>query len=196
MGVSRYTTGGSGWTRARQRSSLLVCLYGEEKPLNLPDEMPDERRAALAVMDVEELKVELLSGPIFASGGSAYRGVSFNRPNNSWHARIKVGGKNKHLGHFAHTDQGEIEAACAYDDAATAYLHEQSDNHVDQAAHTLLFRGIWAAVQPLLQERTRKKIIILGSDYLQCTALLVVALVQVAAVMGLFKPGKATKVSV
>lgn len=30
----------------------------------------------------------------------------------------------------------------------------------------LLFRGIWAAVQPLLQERTRKKIIILGSDYI------------------------------
>ncbi|GIL81616.1 hypothetical protein Vretimale_1227 [Volvox reticuliferus] len=30
----------------------------------------------------------------------------------------------------------------------------------------LIFRGIWAAVQPLLQERTRKKIVILGSDYL------------------------------
>ncbi|KAG2423225.1 hypothetical protein HXX76_015482 [Chlamydomonas incerta] len=30
----------------------------------------------------------------------------------------------------------------------------------------LIFRGIWAAVQPLLQERTRKKIIMLGSDYL------------------------------
>ncbi|KXZ42758.1 hypothetical protein GPECTOR_120g425 [Gonium pectorale] len=30
----------------------------------------------------------------------------------------------------------------------------------------LIFRGIWAAVQPLLQERTRKKIIILGTDYL------------------------------
>ncbi|GFR48361.1 hypothetical protein Agub_g10251, partial [Astrephomene gubernaculifera] len=30
----------------------------------------------------------------------------------------------------------------------------------------LIFRGIWAAVQPLLQERTRKKIIILGADYL------------------------------
>ncbi|GLI61150.1 hypothetical protein VaNZ11_003434, partial [Volvox africanus] len=30
----------------------------------------------------------------------------------------------------------------------------------------LIFRGVWAAVQPLLQERTRKKIVILGSDYL------------------------------
>lgn len=30
----------------------------------------------------------------------------------------------------------------------------------------LIFRGIWAAVQPLLQERTRKKITILGSDFL------------------------------
>ncbi|GLC55621.1 hypothetical protein PLESTB_001007800 [Pleodorina starrii] len=30
----------------------------------------------------------------------------------------------------------------------------------------MIFRGIWAAVQPLLQERTRKKIVILGSDYL------------------------------
>ncbi|PNH06886.1 hypothetical protein TSOC_006683 [Tetrabaena socialis] len=148
---------------ALQADDLLVCLYGEEKPLNLPDEMPDERRAALAVMDVEELKVELLSGPIFASGGSAYRGVSFNRPNNSWHARIKVQRLLLPVEADEETAAGKSEGRLE----GRARGNGQSDNHVDQAAHTLLFRGIWAAVQPLLQERTRKKIIILGSDYLQ-----------------------------
>ncbi|PNH00445.1 hypothetical protein TSOC_013731, partial [Tetrabaena socialis] len=109
---------------ALQADALLVCLHGNKKPLNLPEEMSPERRAELEDMEVDDLLVELRSGLIFARGSSAYRGVSFARRGNSWSAEIRIDGKKKNLGFFAHTYDGELEAACAYDDAATAYRPE------------------------------------------------------------------------
>ncbi|KAG2427707.1 hypothetical protein HYH02_014538 [Chlamydomonas schloesseri] len=55
----------------------------------------------------------------------------------------------------------------------------------------LIFRGMWAAVQPLLQERTRKKIIMLGSDYLPELAKVVPleALPQCLGGRGRLQPG-------
>mmetsp|Transcript_12396 Transcript_12396/g.14077 ORF Transcript_12396/g.14077 Transcript_12396/m.14077 type:complete len:292 (+) Transcript_12396:129-1004(+) len=48
---------------------------------------------------------------------SKYRGVCWNKYNQSWKSCIKVDGKNKHLGYFS----CEIEAAKTYD--ASALLH-------------------------------------------------------------------------
>lgn len=49
---------------------------------------------------------------------SKYKGVSWNKANKRWHARILLNGKNKHLGYFVN----EIEAAKAYNSAVLTYL--------------------------------------------------------------------------
>ncbi len=54
------------------------------------------------------------------NASSTYKGVSFNKPANKWHARIKLDGKNKHLGYFA----SEKEAAVKYNEAAIEHFGE------------------------------------------------------------------------
>lgn len=51
---------------------------------------------------------------------SAYKGVSAKRGRHKWRARIKVGGVERHLGHFP----SEIDAALAYDAAAKQHFGE------------------------------------------------------------------------
>jgi len=51
---------------------------------------------------------------------SGFKGVSWNKGKNKWHAKIMVNGKNWHLGYF----DNPIEAAKAYDLAALQYQGE------------------------------------------------------------------------
>ncbi|PNG99970.1 AP2-like ethylene-responsive transcription factor AIL5 [Tetrabaena socialis] len=107
---------------ARQADDLLVRIWGNEKPLNLPAEMTAERRAELAGLTIDELVQSLSNGLVFSRGKSAYRGVSYFSQTDAWRARIHVDGKVKALGSFDHTDDGELEAAVAYDVAARSYF--------------------------------------------------------------------------
>ena len=51
---------------------------------------------------------------------SKYKGVSWNKERQLWHAYIHVSGRMKYLGRF----QNEVEAALVYDDAARLYFGE------------------------------------------------------------------------
>ena len=52
------------------------------------------------------------------TGKSPYRGVSWHGSHNGWWAQFRKEGKKRYLGLFPGTDQGEIEAALAWDRAA------------------------------------------------------------------------------
>lgn len=53
-----------------------------------------------------------------------FKGVHYYKSSNKWRAHIGHDGRLIHLGYFAHTPEGETEAACAYDLAAIRYHGE------------------------------------------------------------------------
>lgn len=64
---------------------------------------------------MNQKKTKLINGK---QTSSRYKGVYWNKPAGKWHAHIKIDRKMKHLGSFT----SEIEAASAYDVAATKYF--------------------------------------------------------------------------
>ncbi|HEX7242919.1 MAG TPA: hypothetical protein VF263_21710, partial [Longimicrobiaceae bacterium] len=49
-------------------------------------------------------------------GSSQFRGVGWNRAKGMWQAYLRVNGKLRHLGFFAAGEEGERDAARAYDE--------------------------------------------------------------------------------
>lgn len=60
----------------------------------------------------------------FKKSSSKFKGVSWSSLRKQWRAYIIINGKFIHLGYFAGTVYGEIEAAIAYDEAAIKYHGE------------------------------------------------------------------------
>ncbi len=54
----------------------------------------------------------------WSTNRSGYKGVSFDRRDNSWRAKIEIDGRHKNLGSFSPTEAGKVEAAYAYTVAA------------------------------------------------------------------------------
>lgn len=54
------------------------------------------------------------------NNSSGYKGVSWNKQRNKWHARIEVNGNDKHPGYY----DDKLEAAEAYNEAAIRYHDE------------------------------------------------------------------------
>jgi hypothetical protein len=65
---------------------------------------------------------------------SGFRGVTWDKINSKWKARIKLDGKGKHLGFFEATTSGEVDAALAYDAVARAAGRPKAANFQLQAA--------------------------------------------------------------
>lgn len=89
-----------------RRDNLIVCTLSERQRL-----LPKSRKKA----------------------SSAYRGVSFSRPDKKWRAAISVNGKTINLGHF----KSEHLAALAYNKAARKYFGPGAyQNLVGRRAHS------------------------------------------------------------
>lgn len=72
--------------------------------------------------------------PKFSNNTSGYKGVSWSKQKNKWHARIYTMGRNVHIGLF----DSAVEAALAYDIAALAYYGEFARLNFDQAMVAVL----------------------------------------------------------
>lgn len=57
-------------------------------------------------------------------GSSQYRGVGWNKAKGMWQAFLRVNGTLRHLGFFPAGEEGELQAAHAYDDAALEQFGE------------------------------------------------------------------------
>lgn len=94
--------------------------------MNAPDDMEvdhidgnglNNTRANLRICTHKQNKQNV---PKYANNTSGYKGVSIDRKNNKWTARIKANNKYYFLGYF----QTPEEAAHAYDEAAKKYFGE------------------------------------------------------------------------
>jgi hypothetical protein len=89
-------------------------------------------------------------------GSSEYRGVGWNRAKGMWQAFIRVNGKLKHLGFFEPGEEGEREAARAYDTAALeqfgelAHLNFQAETAARPAASKRRAASVAASAKPRL----------------------------------------------
>lgn len=84
---------------------LLGPMYGDDTEGDHIDRDPlNNRRGNLRPLT---LAGNLQNKPSYRGSTSPYRGVSWNRRQQQWHAQIQVSGKKMHLGYF--TD--ELEAA-------------------------------------------------------------------------------------
>merc|ERR1712232_749026 len=65
---------------------------------------------------------------------SPYRGVSFHACTQRWRARIKYGGKSKHLGYY----RSDLEAASAYDVATFELNGEKANFNLGAPLETII----------------------------------------------------------
>jgi hypothetical protein len=77
----------------------------------------DNRRRNLKAATRQENNRNIRSS---TGSSSKYKGVSWHKATNKWHAQIKVDGKSKHLGYFINEDN----AALAYNKVARKYFGE------------------------------------------------------------------------
>jgi len=117
------------------RKKHLGCFDSEMEAAQAYDREALKLKGALATVNfsdsAERLKAEQSSGIIIettrhvrkrAEKTSKFRGVCWNKYNQSWKACIKVNGKNKHLGYFTN----EIDAAKAYDKVSLQHRQEKA----------------------------------------------------------------------
>ena len=105
----------------KYRAHRLAWLYtfGElpEKALDHKNEIKDDNRICnLRVATTQENK-QNISKPSIANS-SGFRGVSWEKKRQKWHAQIKLNGKTKHLGRFNTAEQ-----------AYNAYLKAKKELH-------------------------------------------------------------------
>lgn len=117
------------------RKKHLGCFDSEMEAAQAYDREALKLKGALATVNfsdsAERLKAEQSSGIVIettrhvrkrAEKTSKFRGVCWNKYNQSWKACIKVNGKNKHLGYFTN----EIDAAKAYDKVSLQHRQEKA----------------------------------------------------------------------
>ena len=71
-------------------------------------------------------------------GASKYKGVSYNKQSNKWHATITVKGKQRHIGYY----DDEEEAAVDYARAVFKYTADRTEGKATNRCSRALTLGV------------------------------------------------------